>query len=58
MGGRGAVSQVENGHMRLSEKRLESWCQAVHMDRKYFAKRLLAYYEPKLFEMIFGGEDD
>jgi len=56
LGGRQSVSQVENGWMRLSEHRLEAWCRAVKMDPTFFAKRILSYYEPTLFKMIFHEE--
>lgn len=53
---RQTVSQVENGWMRLPEQHLESWSRAVKIDPGYLAKRLLAYYEPITFKLIFHDD--
>jgi transcriptional regulator with XRE-family HTH domain len=47
------VSQVETGFTRLPTEKIEAWARALGTDPAWFAKRLLAYYEPGLHRVLY-----
>jgi len=49
------VSQVESGVGRLPIETQAAWAKALRLDEAEFAKTLLAYYEPELHRLLFGG---
>lgn len=49
------VSQVESGVGRLPIETQAAWARALRLDEAEFAKTLLAYYEPELHRLLFGG---
>jgi transcriptional regulator with XRE-family HTH domain len=48
------VSQMENGQTRLIPQYYEAWAQAVGVDAKEVARRMIGYYTPFLYEPLFG----
>ena len=47
------ISQVENGFSRVPTESLERWAKALNVDPGEFARRLLPYYEPELYRLLF-----
>lgn len=50
------ISQVERGASRVPPDRLQSWAEALGVDTREFTKRLLRYYDPYSWQIIFGGQ--
>jgi transcriptional regulator with XRE-family HTH domain len=50
------ISQVENGFGRVPTESMEAWARAVGIDPTSFARRLLAFYDPELHRLLFGGK--
>lgn len=51
------ISQLENGRGRIPVHRYGEWAQALDMDKRQFVRRLLSYYEPTTYEILFGDEE-
>lgn len=51
------VSQVESGLGRVPVDVQGAWAEALGHNPQDFAKRLLRFYEPELFRLLFSGED-
>ena len=51
------VSQLENGRGRIPQAKYRGWARAVGMDEKVFAKKLLSFYDPVFYDILFGDED-
>ena len=51
------VSQIEAGKGRVPAERMRDWSVALELDPKEFAIKLLKYYDPHSYEMIFGPLD-
>ena len=49
------ISQVENGAARVPPEGLLQWAKALDVDGSEFATKLLSYYDPYMYEAIFGG---
>jgi transcriptional regulator with XRE-family HTH domain len=47
------VSQVENGFGRVPTDSLEAWARALGANPSDFAKRLLSFYEPELYRLLY-----
>jgi transcriptional regulator with XRE-family HTH domain len=47
------VSQVEIGVARLPTEKIEAWAKAVGVNPAWFARRLLAHYEPELHRVLY-----
>ena len=52
------VSQVELGKSRLPPHRMADWSKALGADRRAFGKRMLMYYDPHTWEILFGRRGD
>ena len=52
------VSQIEAGKGRVPAERMRDWSAALELDPKEFAIKLLQYYDPHSYEMIFGILDE
>ena len=52
------VSQVESGLGRLPIETQAAWADALGLDPADFARTLLAYYEPELNRLLFGGAQE
>lgn len=51
------VSQVEGGHGRVPSEHFELWAQAINVDPQSFTKKLLGFYEPEIYRLLFpAGE--
>lgn len=50
------VSQVENGFGRVPTNAMTAWAEALGIEPKEFARRLLAYYDPDLHRILFEDE--
>lgn len=50
------VSQVENGFGRVPTNAMIAWAEALGIEPKEFARRLLAYYDPDLHRILFEDE--
>lgn len=48
------VSQVETGFSRLPTGKIEPWAQAMGVEPRQFARRLISYYEPELHRVLYG----
>lgn len=47
------VSQIERGTVRLPPERMDRWAKALRQDSRKFAGRLLVYYDPHMWRMLF-----
>ena len=47
------ISQVENGFGRVPTESMEGWALALGIDPQQFARRLLSYYDPELYRLLF-----
>src|ERR1044071_3600758 len=47
------VSQVENGFGRVPTESMEAWARALGVAPGEFARRLVAYYDPELYRLLF-----
>ena len=52
------VAQVENGFGRVPTEAMEGWARAVGMEPSEFARRLISFYEPVLYRLLFGDSND
>jgi transcriptional regulator with XRE-family HTH domain len=48
------ISQLENGRGRIPPQRYRDWARVLEVDDKVFAARLLSYYEPVLYDILFN----
>ncbi|PCJ57107.1 MAG: transcriptional regulator [Rhodospirillaceae bacterium] len=48
------ISQLECGGAQIPPDRIKDYAEALKTNPKTFAKTLLRYYEPQLFNLIFG----
>ncbi len=49
------VSQIEAGRGRIPSDRYELWAKALGIDPREFAIRMLSYYEPVTYQLIFSA---
>jgi transcriptional regulator with XRE-family HTH domain len=47
------ISQVENGFGRVPVESMEAWAKALNVNPSDFAKRLLSFYEPELYRLLY-----
>ena len=47
------ISQVENGFGRVPTESMEAWGRALGQDAPAFAKKLLSYYDPEMYRLLF-----
>jgi transcriptional regulator with XRE-family HTH domain len=47
------VSQIENGFGRVPIESMERWANALGVDPSQFARRLLRFYEPELYRLLY-----
>jgi transcriptional regulator with XRE-family HTH domain len=48
------ISQVETGYGRVPTGSMEAWAKALGVKPPEFAKRLLSFYDPALYKLLFG----
>lgn len=49
------ISQIEAGRGRVPADRLRDWAEALEMDPKEFAINLMQFYDPQMYDMIYGS---
>lgn len=47
------VSQIENGFGRVPTESMEAWARALGVEPQVFARRLVSYYDPTLYRLLF-----
>ena len=47
------ISQVENGFGRVPTDSLEVWSKALGEDPTAFTRKLLSFYDPELYRLLF-----
>ena len=52
------ISQIEAGRGRVPADRLLVWAQALELESNIFAKKLMGFYDPHTYAMIFGQKKD
>ena len=52
------VSQVETGFSRLPTAKLEAWALALEVDPTALTKRLIFFYEPELYRLLYDLEPE
>ena len=50
------VSQIESGRGRIPSENIRDWAVALEVDPKEFAIKLMQYYDPRTYELVFGDE--
>ena len=50
------ISQVENGFGRLPTNSMDAWARALKVDPSDFSRRLLSYYDPELYRLLFQAK--
>ena len=48
------ISQIESGKGRVPADRLKHWAEALEMDPREFALKLMQYYDPYTYNLIHG----
>jgi transcriptional regulator with XRE-family HTH domain len=48
------ISQVETGYGRVPTDTMEAWANALGVKPAEFARRLLSFYDPDLYKLLFG----
>lgn len=48
------ISQVENGFNRVPPESMSEWARALKVDQQEFAKKLLSFYDPHMYQALFG----
>jgi transcriptional regulator with XRE-family HTH domain len=47
------ISQVENGFGRVPTESMEGWAEALGIEPSEFARKLLSYYDPEMYRLLF-----
>lgn len=47
------ISQVENGFGRVPTDQIEAWGRALGQEPSPFTRKLLSYYDPELYRLLF-----
>ncbi|CAM5507579.1 hypothetical protein ATER59S_03777 [Aquamicrobium terrae] len=50
------ISQLENGRGRIPAQRYRDWARALKLDEKAFVKKLLMFYDPISYEILFEDQ--
>jgi len=50
------ISQVENGYGRVPTESMEAWARSLEVDPSEFARKLVSYYDPELYRLLFKGK--
>jgi transcriptional regulator with XRE-family HTH domain len=48
------ISQLENGKGRIPPDRYLIWADALGVEPREFARKLMSYYDPVTYDIIFG----
>ncbi len=52
------ISQLESGRGRIPPDRYREWASALGVEPAEFVRRLMRYYDPVTFAILFGGTSD
>ena len=52
------ISQIEAGRGRVPADRLQIWAEALEVEPSAFAKKLMGFYDPHTYDMIFGDQKE
>ena len=52
------VSQIEAGRGRIPADRYQKWADALEIEQKIFVKKMLYFYEPITYQILFGEYDE
>ena len=50
------ISQIEAGRGRVPAERLKEWAVALEIDPREFAIKLMQFYDPFTYDLIFAQE--
>lgn len=50
------ISQIENGRGRIPAVRYADWADALRLTRREFAIRMMQYYDPITFDLVFDSD--
>ncbi|KTQ95611.1 Cro/Cl family transcriptional regulator [Aureimonas ureilytica] len=48
------ISQIELGRGKIPSDRYKEWAKALGLDEYEFAKKILYYYEPSIYELVIS----
>jgi transcriptional regulator with XRE-family HTH domain len=51
------VSQIETGKGRIPTHQIKEWATALKVPPRDFARKLLSYYDPTNYELLFGDDE-
>lgn len=51
------ISQVENGFGRVPVSLMEQWALALNHEPTEFTRRLVSFYDPELFRLLFDERE-
>ena len=49
------ISQIEAGRGRVPSEKLQQWAEALELDPREFAIKIMEYYDPHSYELIYGS---
>ena len=50
------ISQIENGRGRIPPDRYADWAKALDVPVRAFVKKMMSFYDPVTFALLFGSE--
>src|SRR5262245_37227717 len=50
------ISQLEHGRGRIAPEAYLGWADALGVDPREFVRRLISYYDPVIYEILFASE--
>jgi transcriptional regulator with XRE-family HTH domain len=50
------ISQIEAGRSRVPPDRYEAWAEAMDMDAHLFVRKLMQFYDPITYKIIYSQE--
>ena len=51
------ISQLESGRGRIPPDRYLAWAKALGMEPRLFVRKVLRYYDPVTYGILFGDQD-
>jgi transcriptional regulator with XRE-family HTH domain len=52
------VSQIEAGRGRIPADRYQRWADALDVEARAFVRKMLRFYEPSTYQILFETPDD
>ena len=50
------ISQLENGRGRIPPDRYSDWAAALDFPVRPFVKKMMSFYDPVTYDLLFGAE--